>query len=255
MSDDRNVFNRLSNQLPARWWPTPRPVAPSDYRQVAQARLPRFLWNYLEGAAGARQSFDHNRSDLDAVRLRARVLTGINEVTTSRQLLGRDWALPMACAPIGAAGMYGQRGECQGARAAQTTGIPFTLSTVGVCPMQEVSAAIDGAPFWFQLYVIRDPAARQALLQQAAESGCDTLIFTVDMPVPGKRYDDLYPGGLADSGALSGGRRVLQAMQRPHWSCNVGLLGRPHHLGNVVQFLKAGETGLQDFFPLDECQF
>ena len=151
--------------------------------------------------------------------------------------------------------MYRQRGECLGARACQSVGVPFTLSTVGVCPLHEVSTALGGQPFWFQLYVIRDPGARRALLQQAQEVGCDTLIFTVDMPVPGKRYDDLYPGGLADGSALADVRRYIQAAQRPHWSFHVGLRGRPHHLGNVAPFLAKGETGLQDFFRWMSANF
>lgn len=252
---DRSLLGRLANCLPARWCPTPAPVAPKDFRTVAQATLPGFLWNYLEGAAGDRQSFDNNRQALNEVTLRARVLAGLEDVNTSINLLGRDWSLPIACAPIGAAGMYGWRGERQGARACESVGIPFTLSTVGVCPIEEVSEAIGGAPFWFQLYVIRDSGARKALLDKAKESGCDTLIFTVDMPVPGKRYDDLYPGGLADSGAFANARRVMQAVRRPHWAFNVGLCGRPHHLGNVVPFLNKGETGLQDFFKWMSANF
>ena len=159
------------------------------------------------------------------------MLAGVDQVDTSCSLLGRDWALPIGFAPIGAAGMYGQRGECQGARAAQSIGVPFTLSTVGVCPMAEVAQAIDRAPFWFQLYVIRDPAARQALLQQAIDNGCDTLVFTVDMPVPGKRYDDLYPGGLADSGTLAGARRVSSGAPATSLVDQCGLIWPTSSLG------------------------
>lgn len=242
------MLNEFLEQLPSRLMPTPRPLAPGDFRAAARARLPGFLWHYLEGAAGERQSFDANRAALADVSLRGRVLRGLAEVDTTTELLGRKWQMPLALAPVGAAGMYARRGEAQAARAAHAAGVPFTLSTVGVCTTAEVSRAVDGAPFWFQLYVIRDRAARRALLEEAAELGCDTLVFTVDMPVPGKRYDDLRPGGLADGSPASSARRFLQACARPHWAVNVGLLGRPHNLGNVAGFLREGETGLQDFF-------
>ena len=242
------MFARFCDRLPARWRPTARPVAPADYRSAARAHLPGFLWRYLEGAAGEGQSFDNNRAALERVAVRARVLAGLSDVDTRTRLLGRRWQLPVAFAPVGAAGMFARRGETQAARAAQAIGVPFTLSTVGVCTTAEVSAAIEGAPFWFQLYVIRDRGARTAVLEEARRHGCDTLVFTVDMPVPGRRYGDLRPGGLADGAGGAGARRLIQACGRPHWAVNVGLLGRPHVLGNVAPFLQDGETGLQDFF-------
>ena len=242
------MLDSLCDHLPARWRPTPKPVAPADYRAAAEAHLPRFMWRYLEGAAGERQSFDRNAEALSRLAVRPRVLSGLAEADTGIELLGRRWRSPIALAPVGAAGMCARRGEVLAAKAARAAGVPFTLSTVGVCTTAEVSAAVEGAPFWFQLYVIRDRSARSAVLEEARRHGCDTLVCTVDMPVPGKRYDDLYPGGLADGGAGAGLRRVLQAAARPHWAVNVGLLGRPHVLGNVEPFLKRGETGLQDFF-------
>lgn len=238
----------LLDHLPARFRPTPRPIAPNDFRRVAHAHLPEFLWNYLEGAAGERQSFDANRAALAETRLRGRVLRGLSEVRTDLELLGRHWQMPVALAPVGAGGMYARRGEVHAARAASAAGIPFTLSTVGVCTTREVASAVGGEPFWFQLYVIRDRAARSKLLEEARRMGCDTLVFTVDMPVPGKRYDDLYPGGLADGAPTASLRRFVQALRKPHWAINVGLFGRPHVLGNVAAFLRDGETGLQDFF-------
>lgn len=242
------MLSALTEHLPARWWPTPRPVAPADYRRVARAHLPPFLWRYLEGAAGERSTFDANRSALDEVALRGRVLRGLSEVDTGIELLGRRWTSPIGLAPVGAAGMYARRGETQAARAAEASGLPFTLSTVGVCTTAEVSEAVNRSSFWFQLYVIRDRGARKALLEEARRCGCDTLVFTVDMPVPGKRYDDLYPGGLADGSPTSGPRRVGEALLHPHWAANVGLRGRPHVLGNVAPFLRAGDSGLEDFF-------
>ncbi len=242
------MLARVRDRLPARWRPTAKALAPADFRPAARAALPAFLWNYLEGAAGERQSFEANRAALAGIELRPRVLRGLSEVDTSIELLGRRWTLPIALAPVGAAGMFARRGEAQAARAARRVGVPFTLSTVGVCTTAEVSEAVAGEPFWFQLYVIRDRVARRTVLEEARRCGCDTLVFTVDMPVPGRRYDDLYPGGLADGARSAGLRRTLQAVTKPHWAVNVGLLGRPHTLGNVAPFLRDGETGLRDFF-------
>ena len=155
-------------------------------------------------------------------------------------------ALPVALAPIGLAGMNARRGEVQAAKAAQAAGVPFTLSTVGACSLQEVAKSGAG-PFWFQLYMIRDRAFMRDLLDQADAAGCDALMFTVDMPVPGARYRDVH-SGLAGAAGLSGQlRRFCQAAARPAWAWDVGLRGGPHSLGNVAPVLK-GKTGIEDFF-------
>ena len=120
----------LFDRLPSRWRPTPRPVAPADFREAARARLPDFIWRYLEGAAGERQAFDNNRDALRRIDVRARVLGGLAEADPSVELLGRRWSLPIALAPVGAAGMCARRGEVIAARAARTIGVPFTLSTL-----------------------------------------------------------------------------------------------------------------------------
>jgi L-lactate dehydrogenase (cytochrome) len=155
-------------------------------------------------------------------------------------------ALPVVLAPIGLGGMAARRGEVQAARAAAAAGVPFTLSTVAVCPLAEVAVA---APdnLWFQLYMIRDRAFMLNLLEQARAAGCKALQFTVDMPMPGTRYRD-YRSGLAGASGLRGSlRRFAQAAMRPHWALDVGIRGRPHQLGNVAPVL-AGKTGLDDFF-------
>ena len=133
----------------------------------------------------------------------------------------------------------------QAVRAANRAGVPFTLSTVSVCPIAEVAAASD-RPFWFQLYMIRDRAFMADLLAQARAAGCSALVFTVDLPVPGSRYRDVR-SGLSGSPGLRGDlRRFAQAAARPGWTWDVGLFGRPHHLGNVAPVLK-GKTALSDF--------
>jgi L-lactate dehydrogenase (cytochrome) len=171
----------------------------------------------------------------------------------SATLFGQSWRLPVGLAPIGLAGMMARRGEVQGARAARQAGIPFCLSTVSVCPLAEVTRDAGQAP-WFQLYMIKDRAFMRDLLTQAREAACSVLVFTVDMPVPGSRYRDLR-SGLAGAPGLAGTlRRAVQAVTRPHWAWSVGLMGRPHHLGNIAPALGT-RTGLEDFFAWMRSNF
>jgi L-lactate dehydrogenase (cytochrome) len=161
--------------------------------------------------------------------------------------------MPIALAPVGIAGMYARRGERQAVRAAEAAGVPFTLSTVGVCPIGEV-AQVATKPFWFQLYMTRDRAFMRDMLALAREAGCSALVFTVDMPVPGSRYRD-YRSGLAGESRLSGNfRRVTQAMLRPRWAWDVGLLGKPHQLGNIAPVL-GKNSGLEDFMAWIQQNF
>jgi L-lactate dehydrogenase (cytochrome) len=218
----------------------------SDYRERARRRLPKFLFEYVDGGSFDEVSLRRNESDLRAVSLRQRVLNNVSAIDLSVDLLAERWALPVALAPIGLAGMMARRGEIQAARAAQAKGVPFTLSTVSVCSIAEVRKATT-RPFWFQLYMIRDRAFMRDLLQSARNAGCTTLVFTVDMPVPGSRYRDYRSGLAGASGFLGDLRRYAQAARRPGWAWDVGLLGGPHQLGNVAPVLRS-QTGLEDFF-------
>ena len=221
-------------------------AAITDYRAVARRRVPRFLFDYLDGGSYAETTLRRNVSDLQDLEIRQRVLRDVSAIDLQTQLFGQSLALPVALAPVGLAGMYARRGEVQAARAAEAAGIPFTLSTVGVCPIAEVAAATT-KPFWFQLYVLRDRGFMRDLLARAREAGCSALVFTVDLPVPGARYRDLR-SGLAGASGLSGTvQRMWQVAQRPGWAVDVGLQGGPHVLGNVAPMLK-GKTGLLDFF-------
>jgi len=218
----------------------------TDYREAARRRLPHFLFEYIDGGAYAEVTLRRNIADLEAVPLRQRVLQDVSSIDLSTRLFGQTMALPVALAPIGLAGLTARRGEVQAARAAQAAGIPFTLSTVSACPIAEVAQGVDN-PFWFQLYMIRDRGFMRDLLARAVEARCSALVFTVDMPVPGTRYRD-YRSGLAGAPGLGGQlRRIGQAMLRPDWAWDVGLLGRPHHLGNVAPVL-GGRKGIEDFF-------
>jgi len=221
-------------------------ASPSDYRALAKARLPHFLFEYIDGGSYAEATLRRNVADLESIALRQRVLRNVAELDMRTQLFGQQLAMPLVLAPIGLAGMNARRGEVQAARAAASAGVPFTLSTVSACSIEEVTRG-SPTPFWFQLYMIRDRGFMSALLDTAKAAGCSALVFTVDMPVPGTRYRD-YRSGLAGAPGLGGTmRRLAQAVLRPQWAWDVGIWGRPHHLGNVVPVL-AGKTGLEDFF-------
>ena len=214
----------------------------TDFREAAHRRLPPFLFHYADGGAYAEQTLRRNVSDLAELALRQRVLKNVAECDLSTTLLGQEMAMPVAIAPVGLAGMYARRGEVQAARAAEAAGIPFTLSTVSVCAIEEVQNAVR-KPIWFQLYVLKDRGFMRNALERAWAAGITTLIFTVDMPVPGARYRDAHSGM---SGPAGPARRVWQALRHPRWAIDVGLLGRPHDLGNVSAYL-GKPTKLEDY--------
>ncbi len=217
-----------------------------DYRELARRRLPHFLFEYIDGGSYAEVTLDRNVADLKDVALRQRVLRDVSQIDLSSQLFDQKLALPVALAPIGLAGMNARRGECQAVRAANKAGIPFTLSTVSACDLEEVAAA-SSAPFWFQLYMIRDRGFMRELMARAVAANCTALVFTVDMPVPGSRYRD-YHSGLAGAAGFQGAlRRTWQGVMRPNWAWDVGINGRPHSLGNVAPVL-GDKSGIEDFF-------
>ncbi|PZU21653.1 MAG: L-lactate dehydrogenase [Stenotrophomonas sp.] len=216
--------------------------ASTDYRAAAQRRLPPFLFHYIDGGAYAEHTLKRNVSDLSDIALRQRILRDMSELSLETELFGEKLAMPVALAPVGLTGMYARRGEVQAARAADSRGIPFTLSTVSVCPIEEVAPAIK-RPMWFQLYVLRDRGFMRNALERAQAAGVTTLVFTVDMPVPGARYRDAHSGM---SGPNAGMRRIGQAMTHPRWAWDVGLFGRPHDLGNISAY-RGSPTGLEDY--------
>lgn len=205
----------------------------SDYRAAARRRLPRFLFDYIDGGAGAEETLRANVEDLARVRLRQRVLKGAAEVDLSTEWFGQASALPLLLAPVGLTGMFARRGEVQMACAAARLGVPSILSTVSVCSLEEV-AAQSVQPIWFQLYVLKDRGFMRAVLERARAAGVTTLVFTVDLPTPGPRYRDARSGM---SGRFAPARRLLQAMTKPRWAYDVGLMGRPHDLGNISAYL------------------
>ncbi|WP_426662999.1 FMN-dependent L-lactate dehydrogenase LldD [Rhodanobacter aciditrophus] len=213
-----------------------------DYRAAAQRRLPPFLFHYIDGGAYDEQTMRRNVEDLRGLALRQRVLREVGEVDLSTELFGEKLSLPLALAPVGLTGMYARRGEVQAARAAAAKGVPLTLSTVSVCPIEEVQGQLS-RPIWFQLYVLRDRGFMKNALDRAWAAGVRTLVFTVDMPVPGARYRDRHSGMSGPHAAL---RRAWQACLHPHWAWQVGVRGRPHDLGNVSAYL-GRRIGLKDY--------
>ncbi|BES86852.1 L-lactate dehydrogenase [Pectobacterium araliae] len=216
--------------------------ASTDYRAAAQRKLPPFLFHYIDGGAYNEHTLRRNTADLADIALRQRILKNMSDLSLETQLFGEKLAMPVVLAPVGLTGMYARRGEVQAARAAAQKGIPFTLSTVSVCPIEEVAPAID-RPMWFQLYVLKDRGFMRNALERAQAAGVKTLVFTVDMPTPGARYRDAHSGMSGPNAAI---RRVLQAVTHPQWAWDVGLNGKPHDLGNVSAY-RGTPTTLENY--------
>ena len=213
-----------------------------DFQAVAKRRLPRFLYDYIEGGSYGEQTLYRNIEDLSALALRQRVLKDVSVTDMGTTLFGQPLPMPVALGPVGITGMYARRGEVQVARAAAKAGIPSCLSTVSICAIDEV-AHVNPNAFWFQLYVIKDRAFMRDLLATAKAAGARALVFTVDMAVPGARHRDAH-SGLSGPGAAA--RRILQALGKPHWAWDVGVRGRPHTLGNLKPVL-GRKSGLDDY--------
>jgi len=222
----------------------------TDYRLAAKSRLPRFLFDYIDGGAYAEDTLRHNVNDLAEVRLRQRILRDVSAIDTNTELFNRQLKIPAILAPVGLSGMYARRGEVQAGAAAAAFGIPYTLSTVSVCSIEEVQAA-SSAPIWFQLYVLRDRGFMQNVLQRAQAAGIQTLVFTVDMPLPGARYRDARSGM---SGPYAPLRQYWQAITHPRWAWDVGLWGRPHDLGNISKFF-GKQINLSDYIGYLSANF
>ncbi len=232
------------------------PASVADYRQLARARLPRQLFDYLDGGSYDELTLAANRSDLQALRLRQRVLRDVSHVDTAATLLGSRVAMPLALAPVGLAGAFAPRGEVAAALAAEGAGVPFCLSTVSICSIEEVRAAVT-QPFWFQLYMMRDRGFVRELLARAQAAGCSALVVTADLAVLGARYRDVR-NGMAGAGNMSfrGGRleRAWDLARHPGWLLEVGLGGRPMLFGNLAGVVPTARM-LSDFAAWTSSQF
>ena len=213
------------------------PATPEDYRALARRRLPRFLFDYVDGGAGREQTLLSNVRDWSGICLRQRVMIDVDGIDTKTRLAGQDCRQPLVLAPIGMAGMTARRGEVQAVRAADAAGVPFTLSTVGLCGIDEVAAAA-AAPVWFQLYMIRDRGIVEALLDKAWQSGCQTLVFTVDLPMPGSRHRDAR-NGIGLPGLRPKVLKIGQVLSRPGWLWNVAVRGKPLSFGSMSAHVPA----------------
>ncbi len=216
--------------------------AATDYREAAKRKLPRFLFDYLDGGSYAEMTLRNNVSDLSSLALRQRILKNVADLSLETELFGQKMAMPVGLAPVGLGGMYARRGEVQVAKAAKKANIPYIISTVSLCPLEEIVEK-SGCDIWFQLYVLKDRGFMKHALERAQALGVSKLVFTVDMPVPGARYRDRHSGMSGDFGPI---RRIVQSMLKPGWAWDVGINGTPHDLGNVSKYLGKA-TGLEDY--------
>jgi L-lactate dehydrogenase (cytochrome) len=205
-----------------------------DYRALAKARLPHFLFEYLDGGSYDEVTLRRNVEDLQRLTLKQRVLRDVSNIDLSTELFGKNWAMPVGLGPVGLSGLYARRGEVQAARAAAAANVPFALSTLSACSIDEVARA---APLWFQLYIVKDRGFVSDMIARANEAGCGALLLTVDLAVPGTRYRD-YRSGL--SGSMRGPvARMKQVLRRPDWAWDVAVRGRPMTMGNLEPVLGA----------------
>jgi len=212
-----------------------RAASVGDYRALAKARLPHFLFEYLDGGSYDEVTLRRNIEDLQSVALKQRVLRDVSSLDLSTELFGKRWGLPVGLGPVGLAGLYARRGEVQAARAAAAANVPFTLSTLSACSIDEVAKA---APLWFQLYIVKDRGFVADMIARAKQAGCGALLLTVDLAVPGTRYRD-HRAGL--SGSMRGPvSRLGQVLRRPDWAWDVAVRGRPMTMGNLEPLLGSG---------------
>ena len=223
------------------------PACVSDYRELARRRLPRLLFDYIDGGSYAEATLTRNVEDFEAIALRQRVLRDVSNISLETQLFGQTMSMPVGLGPVGMAGMYARRGEVQAAKAAHGAGVPFTLSTVGVCDLAEVVGGSGVAP-WFQLYMIRDRGYMRSLLETARDLGCPVLVFTVDLPVMGSRYRDVRSGLSRPATLATQLARVLDGLTHPDWLFDVQIGGKPHVFGNLAKALPDAR-GVSDFGP------
>jgi L-lactate dehydrogenase (cytochrome) len=217
-----------------------RSVTIEDLRRIARRRLPRMVFDYVDGGAYDELTLRANRADFERLRFRPRALVDVSERDLSAVLFGTRLALPLVLAPIGLAGLVARRGEVQAARAAEAAGIPFCLSTASVCSIEEVRAATV-KPFWFQLYMGKDRELARSLIDRARAAGCSALAFTVDVPVAGQRERDLRNGFTVPPRITPA--NALDTARRWRWMRDV-LLGSRLTLGNVPHSRSEG------FLPL-----
>jgi L-lactate dehydrogenase (cytochrome) len=212
------------------------PASTEDYRRLAHRRLPRQIFDYIDGGSFGEATLDANREDLHRIQFRQRILRDVSTRTLSTTVLGEPLELPLILGPVGFGGMFARRAEVQAARAAERAGIAFCESTLSICSIEEVAAATE-RPAWFQLYVMKDRGYAEDLMARAQAVGCTTLVLTVDLPVVGQRYRDVRNGISGTARRLDRLRRGLDLARHPAWVRDVALGGRPLTFGNLERAL------------------
>lgn len=200
-----------------------------DLRRMAQRRVAKAIFDYVDRGAYDEQTLHANRADLEALQFRQRVAIDVDQRSTRSSMAGQDVAMPVAIAPVGLTGLNWADGEMHGARAAEKFGIPFTLSTMSICSIEDVAGAV-AKPFWFQLYVMRDRGFSASLIERAKAAKCSALMLTLDLQIQGQRHMDLK-NGLTVPPRLTLGT-MLDVMTKPGWVLNV-LSGRRKSFGNL----------------------
>jgi L-lactate dehydrogenase (cytochrome) len=203
-----------------------------DYRELARRRLPRQLFDYIDGGAYEERTLDANVTDLERLLLRQVVMRDVSDRDQSVEVLGQRLALPVILAPVGLAGMFARRAEVQAARAAEAAGVPFVESTVSICSVEEVAAATSTPP-WFQLYVMRDRGYAEDLMARAGRVGSPVLVLTIDLAVVGARHRDTRNAVVGDPPLWAKLRRGLDLVSHPQWIRDVPMNGKPLTFGNL----------------------
>ncbi|MGC1445463.1 MAG: alpha-hydroxy acid oxidase [Xanthobacteraceae bacterium] len=201
-----------------------------DLRQLAHRKVPRAFIDYAESGSYAEQTLAANRADLERIKLRQRILFDVSQRTTKTTILGEPATMPLALAPIGLCGMQHGDGEILACRAGQAAGIPFTLSTMSICSIEDVAAAVD-KPFWFQLYVMKDRGFIRALIERAAAAKCSALVLTVDLQVIGQRHNDIRNGMTVPPKVRL--KNVIDIATKPAWALGM-LRGKRKTFGNIA---------------------
>ena len=212
-----------------------------DLKQMHRRKVPKMFWDYCESGSYTEQTFGENSSDFHKIRLRQRVARDLSGRTTQTTMMGRDVSMPVALSPVGSAGMQSADGEIKAARAAEAFGVPFTLSTFAICSIEDI-AAHTTAPFWFQLYVMRDEDFVDGLIERARNAGCDALVLTLDLQILGQRHKDIKNGLTAPPRMTP--RNLLDMALHPAWSLGMATTKR-RTFRNVVGHAK-GVVSLRD---------
>ena len=205
-----------------------------DLQKLARARVPRMFYEYADSGSWSETTYRENESDFADIKLRQRVAVDITERSVATKIIGKNITMPVALAPVGLAGMQHADGEIKAAKAAEKFGVPFTLSTMSICSIEDV-AANTSKPFWFQLYVMRDRDFIGRLIDRAKDAGCSALMLTLDLQILGQRHKDIR-NGLSTPPKFTL-NAMMQVLSRPRWCLNM-LTTRRHSFGNIVGHAK-----------------